>query len=110
MASYTASDVLNLWEQSWGALPETWRIEFLNHPALPKILLYPDKWIRLVIPKKRKLATALTYLENLEKKREPREYWPQTPESDEMIDNLTKTIRNGSGSTIPPDDWWRDQV
>jgi hypothetical protein len=110
MASYTASDVLNLWEQSWGALPEKWKSDFAEHPAVLKILKYPDEWIEIAISRNRKLDDALQYLVENEKTIEPIPYHSQTTESDEMIDNLTKTIRNGSGSTIPPDDWWRDQV
>ena len=110
MASYTPTNVLESWEHFWGTLPEKWKYDFLQHAAVLKILKYPDEWIEIAISRNRKLDEALQYLVNNENQIEPLVYRPETPESDEMIDNLTKTIRNGSGSTIPLDDWWRDQV
>jgi len=110
MASYTTGNILQSWEHFWGTLPEKWKSDFAEHPAVLKILKYPDEWIEIAISKNRKLDDALQYLVENEKTIEPIPYHSQTTESDEMIDNLTKTIRNSTHNPIPSDDWWRDQA
>jgi hypothetical protein len=110
MTLYSSRNLLEAWESAWGKLPDKWKSDFLNHPAIPELLYYPNDWIEIAILKNKKLANALKYLAENEKEIEPREYRPEIRETDDMINRLTKSIGNQPSSPIPENDWWRDQL
>jgi hypothetical protein len=109
MSNYTSRNLLEAWENAWGKLPDKWKTEFLTHPAIPELLMYPDNWIEIAILRNQKLNEALTYLKRNEKELEPQEYRPEILESDEMINKLTRSLGKQASSPIPENDWWRDQ-
>ena len=110
MTAYTSRNLLEAWENAWGKLPDNWRAIFLNHPAIPELLRYPDNWIEIAILRNQRLDGALNYLKSNEKEIEPQEYHPETGETDEMINKLTRSIGKQQSNPIPDNDWWRDQV
>jgi len=106
-----SQDILSHWESNWGSLSLDWRSKFLSHPAIPKMLYYPDDWIRQALNRHIKLDAALKLLEKSAEVHYPDEDSPQTFEI-ETPEKYAERVRRFSQSSeikIPEDDWWREQ-
>ena len=78
MKFQNSQDVLSFWESCWGSLPQEWKTDFLSHPAVKKILYFPDDWITKSIGRNIKLDAALKLLEKSVAVHYP-EYSPAPP-------------------------------
>jgi hypothetical protein len=107
-----SQDVLVFWESKWGSLPADWKARFLSHPAIQKILYFPDDWISESINRNIKLDEALKLLEKSAAIHFP-EYSSAPPleeiETPEKYAERMKRLLQFSDVKIPEDDWWREQ-
>jgi len=107
-----SQDILSQWESNWGSLSLDWRSKFLSHPAIPKILYYPDDWITQALSRHIKLDKILKLLEKSAEVHYPAEYAPQTLEVIETPEEYAKRLNRilqPLDIKIPEDDWWREQ-
>ena len=106
-----SQDILSHWERNWGPLSLDWRSKFLSHPAISKMLYYPDDWIRQALNRHIKLDAALKLLEKSAQVHYPDEYSPQAfeIESPEKHAEIMKKFLQSPEIKIPEDDWWREQ-
>ncbi len=107
-----SQDILSQWERNWGSLSLDWRSKFLSHPAIPKILYYPDDWITQALSRHIKLDKVLKLLEKSAEVHYPSEYAPQALEAIETPEEYAermKRLLQTPEIRIPDDDWWREQ-
>jgi hypothetical protein len=107
-----SQDILSQWESNWGPLSLDWRSKFLSHPAIPKMLYYPDDWIRQALNRHIKLDAALKLLEKSAEVHYAVKNAPQTLEAietPEEYDERIKRVLQSPDFKIPEDDWWREQ-
>jgi hypothetical protein len=107
-----SQDILRIWEKVWGSLPSEWRSKFLDHPAIPKILYFPDDWITQAVKIHIKLDDVLKLLQ----KSAEVHYPPLQPsqsleeiETPEKYAERMKRLLQTPDIRIPDDDWWREQ-
>lgn len=108
MSNYSAENLLQSWQDRWGMLDEKWIKDFLSHSAIPQILYYPNEWIEIAILHRKKLSEILVYLQSNENEIETKEYIPIVVESEESLNNVTRSIGKQPTIRIPDHDWWRD--
>ena len=112
MRFQNSQDLLSFWESCWGSLPQQWKTDFLSHPAVKKILYFPDDWITKSIGRNIKLDAALKLLEKSAAVHYP-EYSPapssEEIETSEEYAERMKRLLKFPETKIPEDDWWREQ-